>query len=104
MTGLIWLIQNVHYPTFKFISEINFKSFHAFHSKFITYIVGPIMTLELVTGLYFLKSQNFYLKAELNALGIILIWITKAFLSVPTHNQLGIEKNKKSIEFLIATN
>jgi hypothetical protein len=104
MTGLIWLIQLVHYPSFNYISKNEFNLFHAFHSQVITFVVGPIMLVELGTSLFLVLNQKLSLISCLNFLGLVLIWIATAFLSVPTHNKLGTAVNAESIAFLISTN
>jgi len=43
MTGLIWLIQGVHYPLLAKIGANEFTEYVHLHAKDITYIVGPLM-------------------------------------------------------------
>ncbi|MFZ3231514.1 MAG: hypothetical protein WA160_15005 [Pseudobdellovibrio sp.] len=104
MTGLIWLIQTLHYPAYTFIAADKFATFHAFHSKTITYIVGPIMTIELISGFYILYQSHMNIYAVLNLLSIIFIWLATALLSVPTHNKLSLGYSLKHIQFLVSTN
>ena len=40
LLGLILTIQFVHYKSFKFIDNEEFKNFHKFHTKNISYGVG----------------------------------------------------------------
>ena len=56
MTGLIWLIQCVHYPLFAQVGAEAFQEYHARHTQWITPIVGPLMLVELGTA--FLASSN----------------------------------------------
>lgn len=104
MTGLIWLIQLIHYPSFKFINPTHFSEFHRFHSNTITYIVGPIMTIELLSGFYLFFHQKSNLMFNLNLLGLLLIWAATAFLSVPSHAKLALGFTDTSASFLISTN
>ncbi len=104
MTGVIWMVQLVHYPSFLYVEVSNFKKFHVFHSNRISWIVAPVMLLELLTS-YFLvyyNSQNF-----LNWVGfflIILIFLLTAFVSVPRHNKLSLAHDETVIKQLISTN
>jgi uncharacterized membrane protein YfcA len=104
MTGLIWTVQVLHYPTFKYISEIQFQKFHRFHTKNMTIIVLPVMVLE-----FFTSSMLVYLLPDshllwINFFGLLLIWMSTFLVSVPLHNLLQKERNSKIIERLILTN
>ena len=45
--GLIWTVQLVHYPAFRYIQEGQFTAFQHFHMQGITLIVLPLMLAEL---------------------------------------------------------
>ena len=47
-TGLIWIVQLVHYPGFLRISPETYTSYQQFHMRAISFIVAPSMVLELV--------------------------------------------------------
>ena len=51
MTGLVWMVQIVHYPLFKNVGSEQFLHYEKQHSKLITYIVAPVMSFELVSGI-----------------------------------------------------
>jgi hypothetical protein len=104
MTGVIWMVQLVHYPSFLFVDVLHFKKFHTFHSNRISWIVAPVMLLELMSA-YFLvyyDSRNI-----LNWIGlflITLIFALTAFVSVPQHNKLSLSHDEAIIKQLIASN
>lgn len=102
MTGLIWLIQLVHYPSFKKIDPKKFQEFHSFHSKKITPLVFPLMSIELLFSVYFswLTRDSFWL---VQFLLVLLIWGATIFVSVPIHNKLS-EYNESKIDQLVTTN
>jgi hypothetical protein len=105
MTGLIWLVQLVHYPAYRYMNIDSFKSYQNFHTATITFIVGPVMVVEIFTGLALLLQQKFNFSSSINFLGLILIWIVTAVWSVPKHSQLALEGyNPLVIESLISTN
>ena len=64
MTGIIWLIQLIHYPSFSFIDKNMYSKFQTFHMNRISFLVGPIMILELLSGFYlllfFYSESNFF--------------------------------------------
>lgn len=104
LTGLIWVIQILHYPAFARIANDQFAMFHLEHSNRITWIVGPVMLLELATAvlaLYLLpESIEYWVSGGM----LIVIWLSTFFLSVPIHNQLAKYFNGKLAERLVLTN
>ncbi len=119
MTGLIWLIQIVHYPAFSFVDEKVFSAFTSFHGNRITPIVLPAMALELVSALFLcwvglgldsgeltsvFAGRFTFFWLTVNLLGVVLIWLSTFLASVPAHNQLASEKNPDAIRWLVASN
>ncbi len=108
MTGLIWMVQIVHYPLFKNIGSNEFLQYEKQHSKLITFIVGPVMTIELVTGILlatsnYLNEQNFIL--YLISFGLlILIWLCTIFIQIPQHKKLSSGYDKEVIDKLVSYN
>jgi uncharacterized membrane protein len=103
MTGLIWLIQLVHYPAFKYASQNDFLNFHTFHSQRISMIVMPVMVIELLTGalLFWQSTQPIII---INMILLLLIWLSTFFLSVPLHNKLAQGFCDKTSSQLVLTN
>ena len=104
MTGLIWMVQLVHYPAFRFVEVGQFKKFQNFHSERITWIVAPVMAIELVTASILLFLDHKSLLAQWNAASVLLLWLLTAIVSVPIHNQLARSHSKVAVEKLILTN
>lgn len=104
MTGLIWLVQLVHYPSFHFVHPQRFQEFHLHHSSRITFIVAPLMGLELVTAMLLAYERDNSYAWWLNLLGVALIWGCTAFLSVPLHNQLANGYDYDKVNALVVTN
>ena len=60
MVGIIWVIQLLHYPTFHFIKESDYVEFQYFHMQRISFIVVPVMIIELLSGfmlVYYFRSN-----------------------------------------------
>ena len=60
MVGVIWVIQLLHYPSFHFINDQNYIEFQHFHMQRISFIVVPVMLIELASALllaYFFESS-----------------------------------------------
>ena len=100
--GLIWTIQLVHYPSFRYVPE--FTDFHVHHTSSITLVVGPLMVLELAVAAY-LAYANDWNWPWLVPLGIVLvIWVLTFFWAVPLHEKLGQLRDDVVIEQLIVAN
>jgi hypothetical protein len=104
MTGLIWLVQLIHYPSYKYIDPSKFQAYQNFHTTTITFIVGPVMVLEIFTGMSILFDQKLNALSSANFIGLILIWLATAFFSVPLHGKLSLGYDAGTIQSLISTN
>jgi hypothetical protein len=103
LTGVIWTIQLVHYPSFIYVADENFIEFESHHSKSISFIVVPLMIIELVTAVFLLYTNTNYMLV-INLLLVLLIWMVTFFLSVPCHKILIKKKCLLTIQKLINTN
>lgn len=56
---LIWLIQIVHYPSFRYVDATQFSHFHSHHTNTITLIVLPLMLCELANVLWVTYKTGF---------------------------------------------
>ncbi|MBC7467024.1 MAG: hypothetical protein H7256_13630 [Bdellovibrio sp.] len=87
LTGLIWLVQVLVYPNFRLIGPVEFKNFHDFHMKRITWIVAPVMGLELLSAIVLIANDRSTFNL-LNGVSILLLWALTGLINVPTHNRL----------------
>lgn len=104
MTGIIWLVQLLIYPGFEAVSPERFAQIHARHGQRITWVVGPLMILELATASVLLFTSPDWPHA-VSIASVGALWLLTAFVSVPIHNQL--ERggaNATLIHRLVATN
>lgn len=104
MTGLIWLIQLVYYPSFYFVDRGMFQRFCTFHQKRITLIVALVMTFELTTSAILFWCAKNELFHWFNFTGLLAIWLVTLFLSMPQHRILSNGFEATSIKKLVATN
>lgn len=103
MTGMIWMVQGLVYPQFQRVGEAEFKNYHQFHLRRITWIVAPVMVAELVSG-FWLLALNQSIFYFLNLTTIIMLWILTALLNVPSHNRLAFDFEQKKQLTLIWLN
>lgn len=106
MTGVIWLIQRVQYPIFLGLQTDQFSKWHELHSSRITWVVAPLMILELATSgaLVFLNESYFLIHVFIFILTLV-IWLITFFISVPLHEKLSQNGFDSSVIYsLIRTN
>ena len=93
MMGVIWLVQLVQYPMFAYLAQERFAHAHAMHSQNITFIVFPLMGLELLTALYLvfaIAPPGGSIGMVLNLVSVLALWKITALVFVPLHNRLAV--------------
>lgn len=107
MTGIIWFVQLVQYPSFARVPDASFPEFHAHHSSSISIIVAPLMIAEAISSAAFLWAP---LRVQTPAqiwLGIGLvafIWASTFLLQVPAHSRLGSGFDEGTWQMLVRSN
>lgn len=103
LLGLILVIHFVHYKSFNFIDIEKFVEFHKFHTKNISFLVIPLMIIEVVISIIICYFY-FSILSLINLLLVALIWIITFLLQVPSHNKLSTGKSIAEIEKLVSGN
>jgi len=108
LSGLIWTIQLVHYPSFLDVGTEEYLVYQRNHMRNISYLVIPLMLLELGFGAY-LQIQHhispIHWTISLSSALLGLIWITTFVVSSPLHGQLvAVGYDREIIRKLINTN
>lgn len=115
MTGVIWIVQVVHYPLFAGVGAAGYAAYQAGHVRLITWVVLPAMLVELATAVgwvYFVRGGGApgstgwgsSAVAWANLAGVGLIWLSTALLQVPAHDQLGQAFDAAAHRRLVDTN
>jgi hypothetical protein len=91
MWGVILVVQLVHYPLFRHVGAASYETYQAEHMRRITWIVAPVMTIELATagGLAWRLPPG--VPAWLAWTGfvlVLLIWATTGLVQAPLHRRL----------------
>ena len=92
LTGLIWVIQVVHYPLMDRVPADRFVAFHAEHAHRIGVVVIVPMLVELITALALLMVRPPGVSVELLMAGVVLVgavWLSTFALQVPLHRRLS---------------
>ena len=106
MTGLIWLVQIAHYPSFKNVGPEVFQSFHAAHTVRTKKVVAVPMIVELATSVLLVWLPPIPNGALLLlSVGLLfVIWVSTFLLQIPCHEELAKGFDPKVHRQLILTN
>ena len=105
MTGVIWVIQIVHYPSFHFIEKELYTAFQKFHMNKISIIVMPIMLAELITGIMlFLDKSSKSPFLTISIIILVLIWFITGVFFTKAHNELIAGYQELVVNQLVAMN
>ena len=103
LVGIIWIIQRVHYPTFRYISTELSDEFHKMHTRDITPIVAPLMVAELCLVFYDLYNGPSAV-SWIHLVLVIIIWASTFGMQVPLHQKLSMQFSLDIVKKLIRTN
>ncbi len=100
LTGLIWTVQCVVYPSF-----VWYQTPRAFadHQRRITYIVGPLMITELILTILITATTPLW-QTYASAIILSIIWLQTGLIMVPLHRQLAKKPDSMAICRLIQHN
>lgn len=99
MTGIIWIIQLVHYPSFHYVAGSSWSEFHRAHTFWITPVVAPLMLVQLGSS-FLLEGPNKWIFVSLSC----LVFAVTFLVSVPLHHRLEKSHDENIINKLIQTN
>ncbi len=85
---LIWLVQLIIYPSFRYTQTENFLPWHQKYMFLITLIVGPLMFGQAALVLVQLFTTT-SVPVIASAILILLIWLSTFLQAVPTHDRLA---------------
>ena len=103
MVGIIWVIQLLQYPAFHFIKESDYVEFQHFHMQRISFIVVPVMILELFSAFMLV----YYFRSNLLILCLIIllfIWLITFVFFTKLHQSLLDGYDKKIVDKLVKIN
>jgi hypothetical protein len=84
MAGVIWFVQIVHYPLFRFVGNSEFARYEAAHIFWTTWVVAPPMLTELTTAVLLLLFKPKGTSDGILWLNLALlsaIWLSTAFFA-----------------------
>lgn len=105
LCGLIWIIQLVHYPFFKYVSNEKFEDAMGFHRKKISLIVVPVMFAELLSSFWLSFFSSSYTNYHITGLvTVLLIWGVTFTTQVPLHRKLSQTIDQQIVDKLVLSN
>ena len=104
LTGLAWTVQVAIYPVFKSIPDTDsFRSYHERYTRQISFLVGPLMVIELLISPFFVISPTLGQSANMGwilALMAPLNLISTGILFAPMHTKLSQSAHEKRHELV----
>ncbi|MBA3008345.1 MAG: hypothetical protein KKB91_03935 [Proteobacteria bacterium] len=99
---LIWLVQLIIYPSFRYTNEEYFIQWHGRYTFLMGLIVSPLMLIQAgIEGIFLYHDEVRCWRI----VPIVLIWLATFSLSVPCHRQLQNHgKVLSTINRLVVTN
>ncbi|MDF1741372.1 MAG: hypothetical protein P1U86_19585 [Verrucomicrobiales bacterium] len=107
MVGVIWTVQLVIYPLFSSIGRDSFHTYHARYMKRITWIVGPLMLIELTSAFllpYLFWTSGYRGVLIANASLVVSVWLITGLIQVPAHRGLSEHYSTDRVSSLVRGN
>lgn len=115
LTGLIWVIQVVHYPLMAKVGEAGWLEYERLHMVRITRIVAPAMLIEAASCVLCLTlvlasespqitlAQSTMAHTTLAVL-LLVVWGSTWLLQVPAHQRLSVGFDPHMVRKLVVSN
>lgn len=84
---LIWMVQLLLYPSFNFYSKQNLVSWHTSYTPRITFIVAPLMLIQLAVAVFRIYI-DLRLHYVLFATLVAAAWLVTFFVFIPMHSKI----------------
>ena len=107
LVGLIWTVQLVHYPLFDGVGADRFAAYERRHAARITWIVAPLMLVELAVSGWLAVAPPASVPAwwcRTGAAATAGIWLSTYFVQVPLHGRLAAGFDAAAHRRLVRTN
>jgi len=107
MTGVIWIVQLVHYPLLAVVGADRSVDVAVRHQRAISFVVGPPMAVEGVTTLWLLADRPDGVAVWLPWAGAVCVGVallSTVLLSVPRHARMAAGPDPEVGAELVRTN
>ena len=103
MTGVIWMVQGVHYPMLGRVGS-SFDDCQTFHLSRMTYIVAGPMVVEAITAVLLVMRAPAEPMWWVGLALLVGIWASTFFVQVPAHERLACSFDALTHRRLVRTN
>jgi len=101
---LIWMVQLIIYPGLLYYNENDLNKWHDKYTTLMSYVVLPLMILQLLLHCYDFWTHRDLINAIMLAL-VGAVWIITLTMAVPLHGNVASKKYiRQSLEKLIGVN
>lgn len=109
MTAIVGYVQVLGYPLFLYVGPAEFKSYHQQHMKRISFLVVPLMLMQLFSATLLVGTLPDEHWLGLNSRWLLLglsvaVFVLTFAISVPLHSKLEQQWNERTIRKLVRTN
>ncbi|NND03118.1 MAG: hypothetical protein HKN91_10050 [Acidimicrobiia bacterium] len=107
MIGLIWVVQLLLYPAFRYVPEADFIEFEAAHTRRMGLVLAVPAPLEVITGAWLVweRPSDVGLWLVLIAGAVLAAaWVLTALVQARIHGRLSKEHDAELVDRLIVTN
>lgn len=94
---LIWLVQLVIYPGFKYYKLQNLKKWHFMYSGKITIVVLPLMLSQLILSCWLTFKYDWELFFTISTVLVVLTWVSTFITFVPLHQKIDAEDENLTV-------
>jgi len=98
---LIWMVQFIIYPSFRYIEAVSFRLWHRRYCAMMGLVAAPLMLIQVAIEALMLENRVRWYRI----LGIGIVWAVTFSLSEPCHQRLHANgRDEAAILWLIRTN
>jgi hypothetical protein len=97
---LIWLVQLVIYPSFKYYSVENLHKWHSVYTSKITIVVLPLMLAQLVLSIWLAFENKFLIFNIIDLTLVLTTWISTFVTFVPLHQKIDSAQHKDNAVYI----
>ena len=104
MMVVIWFVQLVHYPLFKYVPKSARQHYCEKHQSLISVMVIPAMLVELVSLFWLWNITIVDIYWYLSVGCLMIVWGSTFLIQVPCHTKLLVSPTDQVISRLVNTN
>jgi L-cystine uptake protein TcyP (sodium:dicarboxylate symporter family) len=104
MVVLIWMVQLLIYPSFKYFEKDGLNQWHSKYTRNISFVVMPLMTIQMILAIFQLyRNSTSY--SIISLIFIVVLWLITFAYFVPLHQKItkGLA-TQRNLQLLVRVN